>query len=40
LTEYKPESIGHASRLQGVTPASISILLVYIKSYKKERVKE
>jgi len=39
LTEYKPETIGQASRLQGITPASISILLVYIKSYKKVRVK-
>jgi len=38
LTEYKPETIGQASRLQGVTPASISILLVYVKSYKKVRV--
>jgi len=38
LTEYKPETIGQASRLQGVTPASISILLVYIKSYNKVRV--
>jgi tRNA uridine 5-carboxymethylaminomethyl modification enzyme len=35
LTDYKPETIGQASRLQGITPASISILLVYIKSYKK-----
>jgi len=34
LTEYKPETIGQASRLQGVTPASISILLVYLKTYK------
>ena len=39
LTDYKPETIGHASRLQGVTPASISILLVYIKSYRKENIK-
>jgi len=35
LTEYKPETIGQASRVQGVTPASISILLVFIKSLKK-----
>ena len=38
LTEQKPETIGQASRLQGITPASISILLVYIKSYNKTRV--
>ncbi|MCH9745789.1 MAG: tRNA uridine-5-carboxymethylaminomethyl(34) synthesis enzyme MnmG [Proteobacteria bacterium] len=35
LTQYQPETIGQASRIQGVTPASISILLVYLKTYKK-----
>jgi len=39
LTEYKPETIGQASRLQGITPASISILLVYIKSYTMNKNK-
>jgi len=34
LNEQKPETIGQASRIQGVTPASISILLVYLKTYK------
>jgi tRNA uridine 5-carboxymethylaminomethyl modification enzyme len=34
LSLYRPETIGQASRLQGVTPASISILLVYLKTYK------
>ncbi|WP_348676348.1 tRNA uridine-5-carboxymethylaminomethyl(34) synthesis enzyme MnmG [uncultured Candidatus Thioglobus sp.] len=34
LSQYKPETIGQASRIQGVTPASISILLVYLKTYK------
>ncbi len=37
LTEHRPETIGQASRIQGVTPASISILLVYLKSYKKQK---
>ncbi|HIF47767.1 tRNA uridine-5-carboxymethylaminomethyl(34) synthesis enzyme MnmG [Candidatus Thioglobus sp.] len=37
LTQYRPETIGLASRIQGVTPASISILLVYLKSYKKSK---
>ena len=31
LSEAKPESIGIASRISGVTPAAISILLVYLK---------
>ncbi len=35
LTQHQPETIGQASRLQGITPASISILLVYLKTYKK-----
>lgn len=39
LTEYKPETIGQASRLQGITPASISILLVYLKTYKPVNAK-
>ena len=34
LNEQKPETIGQASRIQGVTPASISILLVFLKTYK------
>ncbi len=31
LNEAKPESIGIASRISGITPAAISILLVYLK---------
>jgi len=36
LNDYKPISIGQASRISGVTPAAISILLIYMKkeSYK------
>lgn len=34
LNLHRPETIGQASRIQGVTPASISILLVYLKTYK------
>jgi tRNA uridine 5-carboxymethylaminomethyl modification enzyme len=35
LTQHQPETIGQASRIQGITPASISILLVYLKTYRK-----
>jgi len=35
LSESRPDTIGQASRIQGVTPASISILLVYLKTYRK-----
>ncbi|GAA4895716.1 tRNA uridine-5-carboxymethylaminomethyl(34) synthesis enzyme MnmG [Ferrimonas pelagia] len=31
LVEHKPETIGSASRISGVTPAAISLLLVYLK---------
>ena len=33
LTLIKPSSIGQASRISGVSPADISVLLVYIQSY-------
>ncbi|MBA3775039.1 MAG: tRNA uridine-5-carboxymethylaminomethyl(34) synthesis enzyme MnmG [Betaproteobacteria bacterium] len=31
LNLHKPETIGHAARISGVTPASISLLLVHLK---------
>ena len=31
LKEYKPETIGQASRISGITPAAISLLLVCLK---------
>ncbi|MCU8589010.1 tRNA uridine-5-carboxymethylaminomethyl(34) synthesis enzyme MnmG, partial [Erwinia pyrifoliae] len=31
LNESKPGSIGQASRISGITPAAISILLIYLK---------
>ena len=33
LKLYKPLSIGQASRISGVTPADISVLLVYLEQY-------
>lgn len=33
LSEHKPVSIGQASRISGVTPAAISLLLVYLKKH-------
>ena len=32
LIKYKPETIGQASRIAGVDPADVSVLLVYIES--------
>ncbi len=34
LTEHRPSNIGQASRIQGITPAAISLLLVYLKKNK------
>lgn len=31
LNDHKPTSIGQASRISGITPAAISILLVWLK---------
>lgn len=31
LSQHRPETLGQASRIQGVTPAAISLLLVYLK---------
>ena len=35
LKQFKPISMGQASRISGVSPADISVLLVYLEHYKK-----
>ena len=35
LDKIRPENIGMASRISGVSPADISVLLVYLEKYKK-----
>ena len=37
LTESRPETIGKASRISGITPAAISLLLVYLKKHNMLR---
>jgi len=37
LSNIKPLNLGQASRVSGVTPAAISILMVYIKKVQRER---
>mgnify|MGYP000554955297 CR=1 FL=1 len=34
LKEFRPVSVGQASRISGVSPADISVLLVYLEHYK------
>ena len=31
VVEHKPETIGQASRISGITPAAVSLLLVHLK---------
>jgi tRNA uridine 5-carboxymethylaminomethyl modification enzyme len=31
LNQHKPETVGQAARIQGITPAAVSLLLVHIK---------
>ncbi len=35
LNKYKPHSIGQASRISGVSPADVSVLLVYLEQLKR-----
>jgi tRNA uridine 5-carboxymethylaminomethyl modification enzyme len=37
LNSIKPESVGQASRISGVSPADISVLLVYLESFRRSK---
>ena len=44
LNQHKPETVGQATRISGITPAAISLLLVHLKrgfiEQKKRKVHE
>ena len=40
LNRIKPHSIGQASRISGVSPADISVLLIQLEQYKRLRNKD
>jgi tRNA uridine 5-carboxymethylaminomethyl modification enzyme len=40
LTMHKPETIGQAGRISGITPATISLLLVYLKRKHKKQASQ
>ncbi len=37
LKTFLPENIGQASRIAGVSPADISVLMVYLEQYRRGR---
>lgn len=39
LSKYKPVSVGQASRISGVSPADISVLLVYLEQRNRKEAK-
>ena len=34
LSKFRPENVSQASRIAGVTPADLSILMVHLERYK------
>ncbi|MEA4815271.1 MAG: tRNA uridine-5-carboxymethylaminomethyl(34) synthesis enzyme MnmG [Lachnospiraceae bacterium] len=37
LNDIRPESIGHAGRIAGISPADISVLLIYLEQQKRKK---
>ena len=40
LTEVRPATIGQAGRIPGVTPAAISLLLIYLKKHRHQAARQ
>ncbi len=40
LTKLRPQSLGQASRVSGVSPADISVLMLYLEGYKNKKNEE
>ena len=38
LTKYRPVNVGQASRISGVSPADISVLLVYLEHFRNNKM--
>ena len=39
LTDIRPESVGQAARISGVSPSDISVLLIYLEQYGRKEAK-
>lgn len=37
LTNFRPETVGQASRISGVTPAAVSLIAIHLKRFEAER---
>ena len=38
LNKIRPQNIGQASRISGVSPADVTILIMYVKSMEKRKI--
>jgi len=38
LLRHRPETVGQAARIEGVTPSDISLLLVHLERYRREQI--
>jgi len=35
LSAFRPETLGHAARISGITPADITVIHVHLKKYSR-----